>query len=74
MPRRNACTLPAETEQGLLNRWNTAADAAVTAIDFNWPDCDLLRQASDIAHANPVYDAETRSLMRERITELELPA
>jgi hypothetical protein len=40
MPRRNACTLPAATEQGLLNRWNTAADAAVTAIDFNWPDCD----------------------------------
>ena len=35
---------------------------------------DLLRQASDIAHANPVYDAETRSLMRERIKELELPA
>jgi hypothetical protein len=35
---------------------------------------DLLRQASDIAHANPVYDAETRSLMRERIRELELPA
>jgi hypothetical protein len=35
---------------------------------------DLLRQASDIAHANPDYDAETRSLMRERIRELELPA
>jgi hypothetical protein len=35
---------------------------------------ELLRQASDIAHANPVYDAETRSLMRERIKELELPA
>ena len=34
----------------------------------------LLREASDIAHANPVYDAETRSLMRERISELELPA
>jgi hypothetical protein len=34
----------------------------------------LLRQASDIAHANPEYDAETRSLMRERIRELELPA
>lgn len=25
-------------------------------------------------YANPVYDAETRSLMRERIKELELPA
>lgn len=35
---------------------------------------DLLRQASDIAHANPNYDAETRSLMRLRIRELELPA
>jgi hypothetical protein len=37
---------------------------------------DLLRQASAIAHANPEYDAETRSLMRERIREfeLELPA
>ena len=35
---------------------------------------ELLRQASDIAHANPVYDAETRSLMRERIKELELAA
>lgn len=35
---------------------------------------DLLRQASRIAHANPDYDAETRSLMRERISELELPA
>jgi hypothetical protein len=35
---------------------------------------DLLRQASDIAHANPDYDAETRSLMRERIRELELSA
>jgi hypothetical protein len=34
----------------------------------------LLRQASDIAHANPDYDAETRSLMRERISELELLA
>jgi hypothetical protein len=34
----------------------------------------LLRQASEIAHANPTYDAETRSLMRERIRELELPA
>jgi hypothetical protein len=35
---------------------------------------ELLRQASDIAHANPDYDPETRSLMRERIRELELPA
>jgi hypothetical protein len=35
---------------------------------------DLLRQASDIAHANPDYDADTRSLMRVRIRELELPA
>jgi hypothetical protein len=35
---------------------------------------DLLRQASRIAHANPDYDAETRSLMRERIRELELSA
>jgi hypothetical protein len=34
----------------------------------------LLRQASEIAHANSTYDAETRSLMRERIRELELPA
>jgi hypothetical protein len=34
----------------------------------------LLRQASEIAHADPTYDAETRSLMRERIRELELPA
>jgi tellurite resistance protein len=33
---------------------------------------DLLRQASSIAHADPDYDAETRSLMRERIPELEL--
>jgi hypothetical protein len=32
---------------------------------------DLLRQASAIAHANPEYDDETRSLMRERIQELE---
>jgi hypothetical protein len=35
---------------------------------------ELLRQASAIAHANPDHDAETRSLMRERIRELELPA
>lgn len=35
---------------------------------------ELLRQASAIAHAKPDYDAETRSLMRERIRELELPA
>jgi hypothetical protein len=35
---------------------------------------ELLRQASAIAHAKPDYDAETRSLMRERIIELELPA
>ncbi len=33
---------------------------------------DLLRQASRIAHANPDYDVEIRSLMRER--HLELPA
>jgi predicted Zn-dependent protease len=35
---------------------------------------DLLRQASAIAHAKPDYDDETRSLMRERIKELELRA
>jgi hypothetical protein len=35
---------------------------------------DLLRQASTIAHAKSDYDAETRSLMRERIKELELRA
>ena len=35
---------------------------------------ELLRQASDIAHANDDYDAETRSLMRQRIKELELRA
>jgi hypothetical protein len=35
---------------------------------------DLLRQASDIAHANDDYDDETRSLMRQRINELELRA
>lgn len=35
---------------------------------------ELLRQASDIAHANDDYDAETRSLMRLRIRELELRA
>ena len=36
---------------------------------------DLLRQASAIAHAHPdEYDRETRSMMRERLTELELPA
>lgn len=35
---------------------------------------ELLRQASNIAHANPDYDAETRSLMKERIRELELRA
>ena len=35
---------------------------------------DLLRQASAIAHAKPDYDAETRSLTRERIRELQLPA
>jgi tetratricopeptide (TPR) repeat protein len=34
----------------------------------------LLRQASNIAHANPAYDAETRLLMRQRIGELELRA
>ncbi len=34
---------------------------------------ELLREASAIAHAKPDYDAETRSLMRERIRELELP-
>jgi Flp pilus assembly protein TadD len=33
---------------------------------------ELLRQASKIAHANPDYDAETRSLMRKRIKQLEL--
>ena len=33
---------------------------------------ELLRQASAIAHASPDYDAETRSLMRARIVELEL--
>src|SRR5262249_39786405 len=35
---------------------------------------ELLRQASDIAHANPEYDAETRLLMRQRIEELEAGA
>jgi hypothetical protein len=35
---------------------------------------ELLRQASNIAHANPDYDAETRALMMERIKELELRA
>lgn len=35
---------------------------------------DLLRQASDIAHANDDYDDETRSIMRQRINELELRA
>jgi predicted Zn-dependent protease len=36
---------------------------------------DLLRQASAIAHAHPEeYDLETRSIMRERLTELELSA
>lgn len=35
---------------------------------------DLLRQASAIAHANDDYDGETRSLMRQRIKELELQA
>ena len=32
----------------------------------------LLRQASEIAHANPDYDADTRLMMRERIMELEV--
>jgi len=35
---------------------------------------ELLRQASDIAHTRPYYDAETRRLMRERIQELEVRA
>lgn len=35
---------------------------------------ELLRQASAIAHADPGHDDETRSLMRERIRELELQA
>ena len=35
---------------------------------------ELLKQASDIAHAKPYYDAETRQLMRERIQELEVRA
>jgi len=36
---------------------------------------DLLRQASAIAHAHPdEYDPETRSMMRERLTELQLRA
>lgn len=35
---------------------------------------ELLRQASTIAHARADYDAETRSLMRQRIKELELRA
>jgi hypothetical protein len=35
---------------------------------------ELLRQASEIAHANPEYDAETRLLMRQRIAELEASA
>jgi hypothetical protein len=47
------------------------ADRAQNPLDVG---LGLLRQASDIAHANPDYDAETRSLMRERIGELELPA
>jgi hypothetical protein len=34
---------------------------------------ELLRQASNIAHARPDYDAETRALMRQRIKELEVP-
>ncbi len=33
---------------------------------------ELLRQASNIAHARPDYDAETRTLMRQRIKELEV--
>jgi tellurite resistance protein len=33
---------------------------------------ELLRHASAIAHASPDYDAETRSLMRARIVQLEL--
>jgi hypothetical protein len=35
---------------------------------------ELLRQASTIAHARPDYDAETRSLMRQRIKDLEIRA
>lgn len=36
---------------------------------------DLLRQASAIAHSHPQeYDLETRSMMRERLSELELRA
>jgi len=35
---------------------------------------ELLRQASSIAHARPDYDAETRTLMRQRIKELEVRA
>jgi predicted Zn-dependent protease len=35
---------------------------------------ELLKQASDIAHARPYYDAETRQHMRERIQELEVQA
>lgn len=35
---------------------------------------NLLRQASTIAHASPDYDAETRSMMRKRIKELEIGA
>ena len=35
---------------------------------------ELLKHASDIAHAKPYYDAETRQHMRERIQELEVRA
>jgi predicted Zn-dependent protease len=35
---------------------------------------DLLRRASEIAHARPDYDNETRTIMRQRIGELQLSA
>lgn len=35
---------------------------------------ELLRRASTIAHARPDYDTETRTLMRQRIKELEVRA
>jgi len=35
---------------------------------------DLLRRASQIAHARPDYDNETRSIMRQRMSELQLSA
>lgn len=35
---------------------------------------ELLGQASNIGRANPDYDAETRSLMRERMTVIRTPS